>query len=721
MTIDALIRALTPYKSLAELASSVRGLSEPRKRSIMMVCDVVGLALALCLAYWIRMGFGWLPQKSPTYMAIIASLALSPIILDLVGLYRLISRFVTAHIVQQTIGAVTFTTLALVLAAKIGGLSVELPRTVIFLYWFNSLAVIYGIRLFARWMMNHGKVSRTRQIAIYGAGEAGHELSQALRVSRHYRTVTFIDDDPTLWGRQIGATTVLSPDEFEKKYNKGNRAQEIEEIFIALPSASREEIRKVIKWAERFPQRVRRLPPISELTNGEFVFDQLVGVSVEDVVGRETVPPDVKLLEKTVKGLNVLVTGAGGSIGSEICRQVVRLGVKRIVLFENSENHLYQIDRKLRAVLTEEKLDGVEIVPVLGSVTDKFRILSRLKMYEIDTVFHAAAYKHVPLVESNPAAALINNSLGTTISAIAAKYAGVETFVLVSTDKAVRPTNVMGASKRLAEMLVQLCAEDDSRLSGNLASIFDPAEEHNNQVVDFPARQSARSTRFVIVRFGNVLDSSGSVIPLFREQILNGGPVTVTHPEVNRYFMSIPEAAELVIQAGAIGDNGEVHLLDMGQPVKIVDLATRLVRMAGYRASYEKTDDPGAIEIVFTGLRPGEKLYEELLIGSESRSTQHPRIFRGSERDTDASTINTIIPELLGICDNRHQRAAGAVRQFLERAVDGYKPEPFSPYNSVPQVEAFDSRQNVVDAAVGDGVGDPSVGVVKSATMSTET
>jgi|GEM_PF-658713 len=667
------ISMLTPGELLPRLAVHISRLSGSTKRLIMMTADVSALILAISLAYWIRMGFGWLPQKSPTYIAIVMSLILSPIILNSAGLYRLISRYVTSHVVQQTVFAVTFTTLSLVLAAKIIGSTVELPRTVIFLYWFISLAAIYGLRLMARWLMNHTASTVARQIAIYGAGEAGHELAQALKVSSGYRTLLFIDNDSALWGRQIGDATVLSPEQFEKKYARGRHTSEIEEILIALPSASREEIRRVSRWAETFPQRVRRLPPISELTNGDYVFDQLVGVSVEDVAGRDSVPADRALLEENVTGMNVLVTGAGGSIGSEICRQALLLGARSLVLYDNSENHLYQIDRQLRDLRDSTNGAQTELVPVLGSVVDGDRMLANMRLFAIDTVFHAAAYKHVPLVESNPSAALLNNSLGTAISAIAARSAGVRTFVLVSTDKAVRPTNVMGASKRIAEMLVQLCAEPDQNISGNLSQIFDSRNRIDN-VGNYSAGVSSHSTRFVIVRFGNVLDSSGSVIPLFREQILSGGPVTVTHPEVNRYFMSIPEAAELVIQAGALGQNGDVHLLDMGDPVKIVDLATRLIRMAGYRPTQEKTDDPTTIEIVFTGLRPGEKLYEELLIGSEAQSTRHPRIFQATERDTASVSVNTLIPELLELCRDQQQNSP-MVRDFLARVVQGYQPE----------------------------------------------
>lgn len=672
--MNSTIQTMRDFRQLSDVADWVRGLSEGAKLVVMMVCDVLVLVVALSIAYWIRMGIGWFPESTATYVAIFISIAVSPLILHVAGLYRLVSRYVTAHVAQQTLFAVTLTTLVLVLSAKLSGWSVVLPRTVIFMYWFISFAGIYGVRVFARWLMNHGQVVRTKQIAIFGAREAGHELSQALKVSRHYRTVAFIDDDPALWGRQMGSATIISPEDFEKRYASGESTKDVEEIFIALPSESRDKIREVTRWAEQFPQRIRRLPPISELTNGEFVFDQLVDVSVEDVVGRDSVPPDQELLEETVKGLNVLVTGAGGSIGSEICRQALLLGAKRLVLYENSENHLYQIDRKLREMLVKNEQLDTEIVTVLGSVVDGQRILSRLEKNAIDTVFHAAAYKHVPLVESNPSAGLSNNCLGTAVSAIAAREAGVRTFVLVSTDKAVRPTNVMGASKRLAEMLVQLCADSDSTQSTNLSRIFNTSDR-GERVVDIKSGVRDYSTRYVIVRFGNVLDSSGSVIPLFREQILKGGPVTVTHPEVNRFFMSIPEAAELVIQAGALGSNGEVHLLDMGEPVKIVDLATRLIRMSGYRVSFEPSSDPHVIEVVFSGLRPGEKLYEELLIGSEAKSTRHPRIFRGTERDTTVNEINELIPELLALCDNSLNRDPQIVRDFLSKVVDGYTPE----------------------------------------------
>ena len=462
---------------------------------------------------------------------------------------------------------------------------------------------------------------------------AGRQTFAALRAAPEYFVVGFFDDDASLVGTTVQGLRVHAGKDFARI----NQTLEVNEVLIALPSASRTRRREVIERLEPLKIRVRSLPGFTQLVNGQVSISDINEVDVADLLGRDAVPPSPELMAKDVTGKRVMVTGAGGSIGSELCRQLITAKPSLLILWELTEYALYHIEQELKGIA-----DGVQIVPILGSVLHQERMTNVLRHYQIETVYHAAAYKHVPLVEWNPFEGIVNNSVGTLRSAKSAMAAGVETFVLISTDKAVRPTNVMGASKRLAELSLQALAA--------LPNV---------------------KTRFCMVRFGNVLGSSGSVVPLFREQIAKGGPVTVTHPDVTRYFMTIPEASQLVIQAGAMGKGGDVFVLDMGEPVRIVDLARKMINLSGM--SSRDGDGDGDIEIRYSGLRPGEKLYEELLIGSNVvTGTEHPRIMRAVE----ALLPMPVLEQLL---DDIHQAAQEydvvRLKELLAQYVEGYVPD----------------------------------------------
>ncbi|MEJ2452264.1 MAG: nucleoside-diphosphate sugar epimerase/dehydratase, partial [Gammaproteobacteria bacterium] len=432
------------------------------------------------------------------------------------------------------------------------------------------------------------------KVAIYGAGAAGVQLANALAYSNEYTPVAFLDDKSELHNTLVNTLRVYPFSDIGTLIPRLG----IQEVLLAIPAASRRRRNHIIESLEKYPVHVRTLPSVSELAGGQFKIDDIKEVDIEDLLGRDPVKPFPDLLHSNILGKNVMVTGAGGSIGSELCRQIQLQQPAKIILYEANEYALYAIESELKQHLEEKNKD--KVVAILGNVLDKTRFQQICKTYRVHTIYHAAAYKHVPLVEKNPLEAVRNNIKGTLFAAESAIATGVDTFVLISTDKAVRPTNVMGASKRFAELILQALAEK---------------EEH---------------TRFCMVRFGNVLGSSGSVVPLFREQIQKGGPVTVTHPDIIRYFMTIPEAAQLVIQAGAMGNVGDVFLLDMGEPVRINDLARTMIHLSGL--TVEDDENPGGdIRIEYTGLRPGEKLYEELLIGGNPIGTRHPRIYRARE------------------------------------------------------------------------------------------
>jgi len=497
------------------------------------------------------------------------------------------------------------------------------------------------LRITARWLLIKDKFTTNdtsslgdcKTALVYGAGDAGIQLASALEYSVEYKLVGFIDDSKELQGNQIRGLDVYSVDEINDVINK----IKVDEVLVAMPSASRTKRRSVIDKLELFPVVVRILPGVAELAEGKVSIGDLRKVSIKDLLGRDTVKPNKELLGKNITNKTVVVTGAGGSIGSELCRQIIFLKPKALILYEMSELALYTIEKELSNI----GVHSMDIYPILGSVNNKTRLSNAFKHFDVDTVYHTAAYKHVPMVEFNNTEGVDNNVFGTLNCAQAAIESGVETFVLISTDKAVRPTNTMGATKRSAELVLQALS----------------------------AQQSG--TKFTMVRFGNVLGSSGSVIPLFKQQIKAGGPVTVTDVNIIRYFMTIPEAVELVIQAGAMGTGGDVFVLDMGEPVRVDDLAKKMIRLSGLEVKDEAHPE-GDIEIKYTGLRPGEKLYEELLIGDNVSKTDNPLIMRAEE---DALTWDELKPILdgleLAIADCDHEQ----LRKLLMQAVPGFKPQ----------------------------------------------
>ncbi len=488
---------------------------------------------------------------------------------------------------------------------------------------------VIGVRLTANYFLSD--VSSPTKVAIYGAGSAGIQLAGALRVSSEMQPIVFVDSDKSLHDTLIGGLKVLDPRKLRKLASRGK----IDEVLIAIPSAPKSVLRGLLNQIEDFSIKVRILPGLAELASGKISVSELKEIEIKDLLGRLEVEGNTPLLEKNIKDKNVLVTGAGGSIGSEISRQIASIGAKKLILLDSSEYALYQIKSEL-----EKYIDKIEIISVIGNVVNNKRISDIFKALDIDTIFHAAAYKHVPLVEENPFEGFFNNVIGTKVCLDAAIANKVQTFVLISTDKAVRPTNVMGATKRLAEMILQSYSTDPE--------------------IDL---------KMTMVRFGNVLGSSGSAVPLFQRQIKNGGPVTVTHPDVIRYFMSIPEAAELVIQAGALGKGGDVFVLDMGEPVKIYELAKRLITLSGLKLKDDFNKD-GDIEIIFTGLRPGEKLYEELLIGDNVSKTTHKQIFRAEEGFISKEEIENVIEEIIEASEIND---INKYKELLERVILGYE------------------------------------------------
>ena len=488
------------------------------------------------------------------------------------------------------------------------------------------------------------------KVVIYGAGAAGNQLVAALRLGKQMRPVAFIDDDCSIADRVISGLQVYKPKHIQRMINETGA----EQLLLAIPSSSRARRREILGYLEGYPLHVRSVPGFMDLASGRVKVDDIQEVDVADLLGRDAVPAQDELLERCIKSRVVLVTGAGGSIGSELCRQILTLQPTHLLLFDHGEYNLYCVLSELEQRIESDAL-SVKLLPILGSVRYQDRLLEVMKTWSVDTVYHAAAYKHVPMVEHNIAEGILNNVIGTLNTAQAAVQAGVENFVLISTDKAVRPTNVMGSTKRLAELVLQgLSRELAPVLFGDTSNV-----SHVNK------------TRFTMVRFGNVLGSSGSVIPLFHKQIQAGGPLTVTHPKITRYFMTIPEAAQLVIQAGSMGQGGDVFVLDMGEPVKIVELAEKMIHLSGLSIRSDKNPH-GDILINFSGLRPGEKLYEELLIGDNVASTSHPMIMRASEEFLGWEILKVRLQNLL---DAVEKGDYALVRQLLKETVSGYSPE----------------------------------------------
>lgn len=607
--------------------------SAPRqfKQIFLIILDALAFPVILWLCYVIRLfdlGADVIPGID--HGIILVSL-ITVISLALTGVY---------HFIVRTFNEVFIVKLAIAVALTMAALYIlnmctqaYVPMSIPFMYGFMMFAWVWLSRAVIRFMIKasyYSEIGRKR-IAIYGAGDAGQQIAAALHRSDDHLPVFFIDDYASLQGQTVGGLKVYSVEKALQRFNKDR----IDEILLALPSVGRVRKTEIIHQFESARLKITELPGLTRLVDGEIQVSDIQEVDIIDLLGRDPVPPISHLIAKNIQNKVVMVTGAGGSIGSELCRQIIKNKPKMLVLYELTEFALYDIDKELRQTAT------CEIVPILGTVQDQQKLERIIEQYQIQTVYHAAAYKHVPLVECNPIAGLKNNSIGTANSLNAAVKKGVETFVLISTDKAVRPTNVMGASKRMAELYCQAVAE------------------------------TKPATQISIVRFGNVLGSSGSVVPLFKQQIAKGGPITVTHPEVTRYFMTIPEASQLVIQAGALGSGGDVFLLDMGEPVRIQDLARQMIKLSGLKVRESGSLD-GDIEIAYSGLRPGEKLYEELLIDQDNTEyTEHTRILRSFEKHFALDEIQEVFGKISQMTAIDHD-VDWALTQ-LEHYVDGYK------------------------------------------------
>lgn len=606
-------------------------LKRSQKRLIMVAVDCIALPFALWSAFVLSLSDLWpAAQLAEAKWLFLAIIPVGILIFIRLGLYRAVVRYMGSQAIWTVTLGVSLLTLLLTLMIWMLGLN-QTPHAVPFNFALAAIIYVGGSRLVMRsyyqWLLNH--CLHKQSVLIYGAGGAGVQLARALEGSQEMSCAGFLDDDPTLWHSVVNGYRVYDPktipsllEEFEIRY-----------ILLALPSATPEKRKQILDRLTDYPVHVKTLPALHDIVSGEFVA-ALREVEVEDLLGRDTVPPVKELLEASIQNKVVMVTGAGGSIGAEICHQVLQQKPSKIVLFEISEFALYSLEQSIQQLL--KKLGATTpYYTVLGSVQDEHRLNTILKRFNVDTIYHAAAFKHVPLVEQNILEGMKNNALGTQTLARVAISNQVERFVLVSTDKAVRPTNMMGASKRIAELIIQ-----------------DLARKHS-------------STLFSIVRFGNVLGSSGSVVPLFKQQIAEGGPITVTHPDVTRYFMTIPEAASLVIQAGSMAKGGDVFVLDMGESVRILDLARKMIRLMGMDIRDEQNPDSG-ISITYTGLRSGEKLYEELSLGGEVIPTRHPKISREIEAPYESSLLEELLERLtIAIKHNDPDVAKIVIQQLL--------------------------------------------------------
>jgi len=607
----------------------IRDIPRLWKRILMIAFDSVALSTALWASFSLRYG-EWTPPTTLDQLAIVltAPIVAIPIFIRL-GLYRAVIRYLPERALWTVLQGVTLATVCWVVViflSEIAGRGV-VPRAVPLLYWALSLIVIGGSRFLVKrllWAAAGTRLSDT-PILIYGAGHAGAQLATAIRRDSARHVVAFIDDNPALHGRDVAAIRVHSPAEIPNLISQYG----IQEIVLSIPSLTSSRRKEIVALVGGLGVRIRTLPPISDLISGRYLISQIREIDIDELLGRSSVPADRTLLREMIEGKIIMVTGAGGSIGSELCRLIVEWAPQRLVLFEANEFALYQIERELAAVKDRS------LVPVLGSVIDDSNVRHTIASHQVEVVFHAAAHKHVPLVEANVIEGIRNNVFGTRIVVDAAYDLGVQSFVLISSDKAVRPTNVMGATKRWAELIVQKKAID--------------------------AGSGGGGQRFCAVRFGNVLGSNGSVVPLFKEQIAHGGPVTLTDRHMTRYFMSIHEASELIIQAGSLSEGGDVFLLDMGEPVAITNLAENMIRLAGLTVRDEHNPD-GDIQIVVTGKRPGEKMYEELFYDdATARKTKHPKILRATGDIGSGHPLNEALDDLYSSLLQRDEARARAI------------------------------------------------------------
>ena len=635
---------------LTNLVIPILGLPRITKRILVLLVDASLCVLTIWIGYYLRMGY-WVSLRGDDYsqpiIAVGISLVLALPIFIASGLYRAIFRYsgwsalmavVKACLLYGMIFATTIMTVGFV----------GVPRTLGLIQPMLLLITIALSRVVASYWLGSSYRRELRkglrpQVFIYGAGSAGRQLAAALRNSQQMKVAGFLDDAPQLWGQTLNGIAIYKPSDL----NHLAPSLGISDVLLALPSISRERRNQILSTIALAKVGVRTLPSFTDLASGKIVASDIRELDVEDLLGRESVAPDENLLRKNILDQVVLVTGAGGSIGSELCRQILQQHPQKLVLLEQSEFALYSIVQELRLKLVESEFQDAIIIPILASVRDEKILEDVFIQFHPHIVFHAAAYKHVPLVESNPTQGVLNNAIGTYVLAKTAVKIQIPNVVLISTDKAVRPTNVMGASKRLAEMILQAFAANP---------------------------EYSKNTTFSMVRFGNVLDSSGSVVPLFRKQIQDGGPITLTHLEVTRYFMTIPEAAQLVIQAGALAQGGDVFLLDMGEPIKIAQLARHMIELSGLEIKDEQNPD-GDIAIEVTGLRPGEKLYEELLIAGKPQRTAHTRILKSNDEFLAWDELSKKIESIEAFANNNEQEN---IKKLLQMLVKGYTPEKSS-------------------------------------------
>jgi len=627
-------------RTTSPLASILLALPRSLKRLIVLAVDTSLCVLSVWLAFYLRLG-EFSALNGPHFRAVYVSLLIALPTFMVLGLYRAIFRYsglpamLTVTRAMMVYGLI-YATLFTVIAFEGIPRTIGLIQPILLLLFVGASRAVASIGLGG---LYQGRIKRAAlpQMLIYGAGSAGRQLAAAMANSHEMRVVGFLDDDDRLHGHVLNGLPIYNPQDLSAVLAD----LPVTDVLLALPSATRQRRNSILAALAEHHLAVRTLPSVSDIASGKVSLSDVHDLDIDDLLGREPVKPNGLLLNRNTHGKTVLVTGAGGSIGSELCRQILKCQPQQLLLVEMSEFALYQIHQELEGALSALQSDGVsiEIVPLLASVCDEVRMHEIMRTWRPHTVYHAAAYKHVPLVEHNPAEGVRNNVWGTMVCAQMAARHGVPNFVLISTDKAVRPTNIMGATKRLAEMVLQALA-------------------------------ATHRTSFAMVRFGNVLGSSGSVVPLFREQIKNGGPITLTHEDITRYFMTIPEAGQLVIQAGAMGTGGDVFVLDMGEPVRIADLARRMVELSGLSLR-DAANPEGDIEVTVTGLRPGEKLYEELLIGDNPKPTQHARIMKAHEEFLPWDELQARL-NALQTCMQAND--VPAIRGMLQELVPGYKP-----------------------------------------------
>jgi FlaA1/EpsC-like NDP-sugar epimerase len=621
------------FLSKIKMKEQLTNLSRRQKQALMIMSDVIILLLAIWLSFALRLGVLW-PEKilSNLWIFLIIPLVSIPLFIRF-GLYKSVLKFMGTKVIVTAFQSITITSLFVGFAMMIFR-EADMPRTVILIFWFVSSILIIIMRfLYKGYLYSWDNfVNDRKPTIIYGAGSAGAQIVESLRKNHEYAPIAFIDDEKSKQGTFINFTRIHPFSDLKDIIKK----RKVKAILLAIPSLSEQRKRDLLKKLSKYPVEVKLLPSLSEIVSGRVSIENIRHVQVEDILGRTPVKPKTSLLKKNITGKNVLVTGAGGSIGSELCRQILKLKPNKIVLFEHSEFNLYSIDYELTSLGEKD----CEIIPVLADVKSINKVENAINENKINTIYHAAAYKHVPMVEKNIVEGVFNNVMGTYNVAVCARDNNVENMVLISTDKAVRPTNVMGASKRFSELVLQALNSEES------------------------------NTCFSMVRFGNVLDSAGSVVPLFRRQIKEGGPVTVTHAKVTRYFMSIPEAVQLVLQAGAMAKGGDVFVLDMGEPVRILDLAHRMINLSGLSPITSENQE-GDIKIKFTGLREGEKLYEELLIGKDVIQSKHPQIMQANEDFLSWQKVSSLIED---IKTNHEKLDDDSMRKVLIENVEGYKP-----------------------------------------------